>query len=106
MMLWHEDAGSGLSRNIDQLDIRRRTLQILDDLSRSAQFGSLLTGVQLSHRRLLLEQEIEALVMLSKSKGVRSLVGQLLLWCLKCYGAIYRRLPFTARMITRVTGNT
>ncbi|MGC9942577.1 MAG: glycosyltransferase family A protein, partial [Verrucomicrobiota bacterium] len=106
MMVWHEDAGSGLSRNIDQLDIRRRTLQILDDLSRSAQFGSLLTGVQLSHRRLLLEQEIEALVMLSKSKGVRSLVGQLLLWCLKCYGAIYRRLPFTARMITRVTGNT
>jgi glycosyltransferase involved in cell wall biosynthesis len=106
MMVWHEDAGSGLSRNIDQLDIRRRTLQILDDLSRSAQFGSLLTGVQLSHRRLLLEQEIEALVMLSKSKGVRSLAGQLLLWCLKCYGAIYRRLPFTARMITRVTGNT
>jgi glycosyltransferase involved in cell wall biosynthesis len=106
LMIWHEDAGSGLSRNIGQLAICRRTLQILNDLSRSAQFGSLLPGVQLSHRRLLLKGQIAVLVLSSQTNGIRSVAGRCLLWCLKCYGAIYRRLPFTSRMITRVAGNT
>lgn len=106
LMIWHADAGSGLSRNIGQLDICRRALQILNDLSRSAQFGSRLPVVQLSHRRLLLEREIDGLVLSSQRNGIAAFAGRLLLWGLKGYGAIYRRLPFNTRMITRGTGNS
>ena len=106
LMIWHEDAGSGLSRNIGQLEICRRTEQILNDLSRSAQFGPLMPRAQLSHRQLLLEREIDALVLSSQNNCIRSLSGRLLLWGLKCYGAVYRRLPFTSRMVTHVAGNT
>jgi glycosyltransferase involved in cell wall biosynthesis len=102
LVVWHEDAGSGLSRNIGQLDLCQLSLKILDDLSTSAQFGPLLPSAALLHRRLLLKQRINALDLSSQPSRIRWLSGKLLLLHLKIYEAIYRRLPCTSRMITRV----
>jgi glycosyltransferase involved in cell wall biosynthesis len=101
LVVWHEDAGSGLSRNVGQLDKCQLALKILNDLSNSVQFGSLLPRARLLHQRLLMKQIIDALILSSQPGRIRQLSGRLLLLCLKIYGAIYRRLPFTSRMITR-----
>jgi glycosyltransferase involved in cell wall biosynthesis len=102
MVIWHEDAGSGLSRNLDQLELCQLVLKILDDLSNSSQFGPLLPSAPLLHRRLLLKKKINALSLLSQSSRIRWLSGKRLLLCLKIYEAIYRRLPCASRMITGV----
>ena len=101
LVIWHEDAGSGLSRNVGQLDKCQLALQILNDLSNSTQFGPLLPRARLLHRRLLLKHEIHALVLFSQPSYIRRLSGKSLLLCLRIYGAICRRLPFTSQMITR-----
>jgi glycosyltransferase involved in cell wall biosynthesis len=103
LVVWHEDAGVGLSRNVGQLDKCRIALQILSDLSNSAQFGPRLRCSRLLHRRLFLKREIEALILFAQQDRVRRLSGKILLLCLKIYGVLYRRLPFTSRMITRAT---
>ena len=100
LVIWHEDAGSGLSRNLSQLDKCRITLQILNDFNNSAQFGPMLPSPRLRHRRLLLKRKIDALVLSSQPERSRWLSGKFMLWCLKIYEAIYRRLPFITRMHT------
>jgi GT2 family glycosyltransferase len=100
-VVWHEDAGIGLSRNVGHLDLCRRELRILDDLSNSAQFGPFMPRALLQRHCRLLRQEIDALVLLSQPGRIRWLCGRLLLLYLKIRGAIYRRLPFNTRMITR-----
>jgi glycosyltransferase involved in cell wall biosynthesis len=101
LVVWHEDAGSGLSRNLSQLEICRHTFQILNDLSNSVPFGPLLPSAPLRHRRRLLKRKINALVLSSQSGHIRAASGRIMLLYLRVYEAIYRRLPFTLRMITR-----
>jgi len=101
LVVWHEDAGSGLSRNLSQLEICRHMFHILNDLSNSVQFGPLLPGAPLRHRRRFLKRKINALVLSSESGRLRAASGRFLLLCLKVYEAIYQRCPSTARMITR-----
>ena len=101
LVVWHEDAGSGLSRNVSQLEMSRYAFQILNDLGNSAQFGPLLPGATLRRSLRLLKRKINALIMSSQPGRIRRLSGRLQLLCLKIHGAIYRRMPFTARMITR-----
>jgi glycosyltransferase involved in cell wall biosynthesis len=101
LVVWHEDAGSGLSRNVSQLEICQIALKILNDLSDSVQFGPLLPSGSLRRRRLQLERKINALVLSSRPDRLRAAGGRLLLLCLRIYEAIYRRLPFASRMITR-----
>ena len=101
LVVWHEDAGSGLSRNIGQLDLCRRVFKILNDLGNSAKFGPLLSSAPLLHRQRLLKRMIDALVLSSQPGRIHRLSGRLQLLCLKIHGAICRRLPFSSRMITR-----
>jgi glycosyltransferase involved in cell wall biosynthesis len=101
LVVWHEDAGSGLSRNIGQLDLCRCTFQILNDLKNSAQFGPLLPAGSLRRRQRRLKQTIDALVLSSQPGRARRLSGLLQLLGLKFHGAVSRRMPFTPRMITR-----
>jgi glycosyltransferase involved in cell wall biosynthesis len=101
LVVWHEDAGSGLSRNVNQLDLCRRVFKILNDLGNSAQFGPLLPPAPLHRRQRYLRQTIDALVLSAEPGNVRRLLGRFQLLRLKIHGAIYRRLPFTTRMITR-----
>ena len=101
LVVWHEDAGSGLSRNVSQLDICRIALKILNDLSDSAQFGPLLPSGSLHRRRLQLKRKINALVLKSQPDRIRATGGLLLLLWLRIYEAICRRLPFASGMIAR-----
>jgi glycosyltransferase involved in cell wall biosynthesis len=102
LVVWHEDAGSGLSRNVSQLEVCQHTFQILNDLSNSTQFGPLLPSAPLQRRRRLLKRQMSALLLSSsKSSRIRSFSGRILLLYLRAYEAMYRRLPFTSRMITR-----
>jgi glycosyltransferase involved in cell wall biosynthesis len=100
LVIWHEDAGSGLSRNVSQHEISRVALTILDDLSHSAHLRGRLQGGRLRHRRWLLKSKMDALVLASQSDGIRAFSGKLILVGLRIYEALYRRSPFIARMKT------
>lgn len=106
LVIWHEDAGSGLSRNVNQLDICQRALQILDDLSDSVQFKAALPSGRLRHRRRLLRLKKSALVLSSRTKHLQAWSGKFLLLYLKIHEAIYRRWPFAARMHTQAMTNS
>lgn len=102
LVVWHEDAGSGLSRNLSELDKNQVALLILNDLTNSAQFGLLLPGASLRHRRSVLKRKIRALLLSSETDRVRAASGEFLLLCVRVYEALCRRSPFTPRMRTRV----
>jgi glycosyltransferase involved in cell wall biosynthesis len=101
LVIWHEDAGSGLSRNVNQLNACQLTLRILNDLSCSVRFGSLLPKAALQHRRRMLRQKIRALTLTSKPSRAHAIMGRLFLFYLRVFEAIYTRFNSKSQMVLK-----
>ncbi|HTS19764.1 MAG TPA: glycosyltransferase family A protein [Verrucomicrobiae bacterium] len=100
LTVWHEHA-TNISRTHSHLDISIQTLNILQDLSRSPQFGPLFPKVLLRRRVRDLKRGIVALRLSNgRSLGPR-LLGTVLHLLLRMRWKLYSRLPCTPRMITR-----
>jgi glycosyltransferase involved in cell wall biosynthesis len=106
LVVWHEDAGTGLSRKLTQIENCRRIFQILNELNNSTQFGPFLPRAPLQRRLRILKRRINALVMSSELGRFRAMSGKILLWFLKIDEALYWKLPSTPRMITRGISNS
>jgi glycosyltransferase involved in cell wall biosynthesis len=100
LVIWHEDAGSGLSRNVNQMEICQRAFQILADLGHSTQFGPILPHGPFQRRCGLLKLKMKALALSSRPSPIHAVAGRLLLFYLKIHETIYRRWPLTSRMST------
>lgn len=104
LAVWHEDAGSGLSRNVSQLAKCHHALMILRQLSSSAQFGAHFRALsaqgRLNRRLRLLSNEVRALNLSNESNAFAKMLGKSLHLYLRGSEALYRRLPFLHRMIT------
>jgi len=102
LVVWHEhtDNLSGPYR-YRQLEVYQSVFQILNELKNSSQFGPLLPKALLRRRIQVLEKSICALRLSARSNALARLLGKCLLLYLRGCGALYSRLPFTPRMVTR-----
>ena len=99
LVVWHEHAENG-SRAFGALEICQSTLQILNDLRSSSQFGPLLPAGLLRRRIRILNQTRTALRISTGTNAVARWSGKCLLSYLRVCEALYRRSPSTPRMVT------
>ncbi|HEX3857602.1 MAG TPA: glycosyltransferase [Verrucomicrobiae bacterium] len=101
LVVWHEQAGDNLSRTHSQLEISRRTLEILQDASDSSCWGPLLPETLLRRRVRVLKQGIGALRLSARTNPAIRFFGKLLLLYLRgCY-ALHRHSSSFPHMIAR-----
>lgn len=100
LVLW-EEHGNNMSGTFSQKELCFHTLRIFEDLRSSARWKVGSRRVVLQRRLRHLRHEVKGLHLSTESNGIRSLFGRLLLLYLRVWGAVYRRLPLSPRMITQ-----
>jgi glycosyltransferase involved in cell wall biosynthesis len=100
LAVWHEDAGSGLSRNISQLDICTHTMRILKDINNSPRFRLMLPQAMLQRRLRSLNNSICALRLETHENPFMRLIGRWFNLYLRGRKALHSRISPTTRMLT------
>jgi glycosyltransferase involved in cell wall biosynthesis len=104
LVVWHEDAGNGLSRNLDEADLCRRTFEILNNWREAAPLKGSADDL-LSSRIRKLKRKTDALSMLSDVRRLRVLAGKARLAGLRFEDRLARIIWPASQMITRpITG--
>lgn len=101
LVVWHEQVEDSLTRKTSELERCERTFEILKDVGNSSRSGTRLTEALLRQRVRVLKQKIKVLRLSARGNMPAVLLSKLLLFYLRGYEALYRRLPSTPRMITR-----
>ena len=94
LAVWYEHAGDQCSRKYSQLDITRNILQILEDLSRSSDWGPLLPD-RLVRQRI---RELRRQILAQRLSGEHGLAAKGLAKCLTAYLRVQRRLQLDLRL--------
>jgi glycosyltransferase involved in cell wall biosynthesis len=100
LVVWHEDAGSGLSRNISQLDICTHTMRILKDINDSPRFPLMLPQAMLQRRLRSLNNSICALRLEAHENPFIRLIGRWFNLYLRGRDALRSRISPATRMLT------